>query len=120
MTLEPKWEMTEQGWRAVAFLTDNCRWHAYVENIAEPHSSIWSDKPFESLLEAQEWCKAEIAHCRKRHNAPDGSSSSVSGGAAPAQDAWEWLWSTLEAELGSEHAARIRQEFARRKRAEAR
>lgn len=112
MTQEPKWEMTEHGWHGVALLTGGTQWHAYVEHVDAPQHLTWAGTSFESLSDAQEWCRTEIALLRHHH----GPAGPV---ATPApQDAWGWLWATLGSELGAERTRAIRDEFSRRQRDE--
>lgn len=112
MVQEPKWEMTEHGWHGVAVLTSGYQWHAYVEHVDAPQHSTWAGCTFESLREAQEWCKTEIVRLRAQHGSVGEAAQRQS--AAPPRNALGWLWETLGSELGETRTREIREEFARR------
>ncbi|MFP4436447.1 MAG: hypothetical protein ACLFVO_04305 [Chloroflexaceae bacterium] len=118
MTQEPKWEMTEHGWHGVALLTGGIQWHAFVEHVDAPQHLTWAGTTFESLSDAQDWCRAEIALLRRQHG-PGGPGATPPPLTTPPQlDAWGWLWDTLSRELGELRTTEVRDEFARRRREE--
>ncbi len=108
----PRWEMTEHGWHGVATLTNGTKWHAFVEHVDAPQHCTWAGTAFDSLREAQQWCREEIARLREQQITVPVS--------PPPLRAWEWLWNTLTRELGEERMIEIRQEFVRRQQTEER
>ncbi len=115
MTQEPRWEMTEHGWHGVAVLTGGIRWHAYVEHVDASQHCTWAGTSFESLREAQDWCRSEIALLRSQNRQPEAAMKTP---AAPSLDAWSWLWETLIHDVGEQRALQIREEFIRRQQAD--
>ncbi len=69
---DPHWEVTEQGWRAVATEGKN-GYQAYIEHAESPSWRIWAGYLFKSVEDAQVWCRSEIAHQSKVNE--DGTSS---------------------------------------------
>lgn len=60
------WEATtENGWRSAANLTRGYQWTAYIEYVEGSQWRIWAGYLFDSLAQAQEWCKAEVAYQTK-------------------------------------------------------
>lgn len=60
------WETTaESGWRSAATLTRGYQWTAYIEYVEGSQWRIWAGYLFDSLDQAQEWCKAEVAYQTK-------------------------------------------------------
>jgi len=101
---EPQWETIENGWHAVAALySKGYQWTAYIEYVDAPYWRVWAGCMFETLQQAQDWCRNEISHQMQRgeveHSEPE---------------AWIWLWDTLSKELGPTRAAQIRAEMAQR------
>lgn len=113
-THEPEWETIEQGWHAVASLCNKgYHWTAYIEYVDAPYWRIWAGCMFESLQQAQEWCRKEIAHQMQNQEMPPAERDwSIEPGA------WRWLWETLSRELGEERTTTIRNELAERLRKE--
>lgn len=83
----PRWEMTEHGWHGVATLTGGTKWHAFVEHVDAPQHCTWAGTAFDSLRDAQEWCREEITRLREQNITVPIS--------PPPLSAWEWLWSSL-------------------------
>jgi len=69
---------------------------------------------FESLQQAQEWCRTEIAHQIRRSEVAQVAEVSTADCWSEQPEAWNWLWATLNAEVGEARAAEIREELARR------
>jgi hypothetical protein len=114
-THEPQWETTEYGWHAVAALcSTGYQWTAYIEYADAPHWRIWAGCMFESLQQAQEWCRTEIAHQIRRSEVAQVAEVSTADCWSEQPEAWNWLWATLNAEVGEARAAEIREELARR------
>lgn len=108
---EPQWETTEGGWHAVAALcSSGHQWTAYIEYVNAPYWRVWAGCMFEDLQQAQEWCKAEIAH-QMQHTGPVPDAENTW---QMEPDAWRWLWETLSNEVGVPRATEIRNELARR------
>ncbi|NJP04615.1 MAG: hypothetical protein HC837_02760 [Chloroflexaceae bacterium] len=103
-----RWETVEHGWRAVVMDTvgSSPQFTAFVKYVGAPYWRIWAGCLFNTLEEAQQWCRAEIiknAHSQREtqpwHAEPP---------------AWRWLWDTLYTELGEKRTFEIRDELARR------
>lgn len=106
-TQEPSWEMTEDNWRGSASLDGRTlKWHAYVEPLDALGFRTWAGRSFDSLTEAQTWCRKEIA--RQRRQAPPPAPAPI----APPPEAWSWLWKRLDRELGANRVAALQAELA--------
>ncbi len=107
---EERWEMVEHGWRAVVMDTPTSpQFTAFIKYVGAPYWRIWAGQLFNTLQEAQEWCREEIALQLKQ-----------SGIEVPEKPwhaeppAWRWLWETLSEKIGEAEALSIRTGLADR------
>lgn len=107
---EPRWETVEHGWRAVVLdMETSPQFTAFVKYIDAPYLRVWAGQLFNSLEEAQAWCRREI-----EHNLQHTSSQEIVKPWHAEPPAWQWLWETLSGELGEERALQIRTGLAER------
>lgn len=124
---KPAWETTEQGWHAVVSPCSNgYHWTAYLEYVATPQWRIWAGCLFQTVEQAKEWCHTEMAHQMKLNQAHTMSVPMGNNGNSPERqehghsaagkqsEAWNWLWDTLNVEMGEGKTSAVRSELARR------
>lgn len=107
---EPRWETVEHGWRAVVTdMSTSTKFTAFIKYVGAPYWRVWAGCLFDSLEEAQEWCRKEIAYQLQ-----------TMGTQPPTKPweaeppAWRWLWQTLSDKLGEDQALEIRTGLAER------
>lgn len=107
---EPRWETVEHGWRAVVLdMETSTKLTAYIKYIDAPYLRIWAGCLFDTLEDAQAWCRNEIAS-----NVQHEEATEITKQWHKEPPAWQWLWDTLSEELGMERTLTIRAELARR------
>jgi hypothetical protein len=104
------WEMVEHGWRAVVSeIPASTQYSAFIKYVGAPYWRVWAGQMFDTVEEAQVWCREEIALQLKQ-----------AGIEVPEKPwhaeppAWRWLWETLSEKLGEADTLAIRTELADR------
>lgn len=105
-----RWEMVEHGWRAVVTnLENSTQYTAFVKYVGAPYWRIWAGRLFDTLEEAQNWCREEIR--TQLHKVQIEEPKKPWDSEPPA---WRWFWQTLSEKLGTEETLRIREGLAER------
>ncbi len=107
---ESRWETVEHGWRAVVLdVQSSTQFTAFVKYVGAPYWRIWAGRLFDSLEEAQAWCREEIA--TQLHKSQIDALEKPWHAEPPA---WRWLWETLSSKLGEQETLVLRNELAER------
>ncbi len=107
-TYGSRWEAVEHGWRAVVMdMEQSTKFTAFVKYVGAPYWRIWAGKLFDTLEDAQHWCREEIS---TQLHKTDIDAPTKPWEAEPA--AWQWLWDTLSQKLGQQDTEVLRNQFA--------
>jgi hypothetical protein len=105
-----RWETVEHGWRAVVADVENSpRFTAFVKYVGAPYWRIWAGRLFDTLEDAQAWCREEIA--TQLHKTQIDEIEKPWHAEPPA---WRWLWETLSQKIGEQETLVLRNGLAER------